>query len=477
MNTTEHRARRGFRCRQLAIVPVALVAWIALGMTSGVANAATPVAGADNGNAPQGNANATANAAGNHSNSAGNNGTDNSAGNNGNGNSNSAGNNGTDNSAGNNGNGNANGHATSPTPTDVSTDVAGNSGNATGADHSNGNAGTSGDPTKPQPPSHADQNPGGANNGGNCGAYCSTRDGSASQNGNGKGKATGKPCAGCVGKADNKNPKGQRPNGHDHNNGYECDGNHGIGKGNPAHTACTPTTPPCVDTPGHPCTPPCVDTPGHPCTPPCVNTPGHPCTPPCNPATQNCGGGGDCNTTPAGCGGETCPPGTVEKPNGDCVTPDCVPTAANHQCGHKHPECVPTKANDFCSDVEGNHHVHKPPTVLGNRFVNTPPETLPFTGTNTAGMLGTGLLALLFGLVLLALGRRQPAEGSLIQRLQFATSMATAGAPTRYVPRHAAPTTPRAWSDMTALGRQLASHSRTTVVVENRPGAWRRLTT
>ena len=34
------------------------------------------------------------------------------------------------------------------------------------------------------------------------------------------GKATGKPCAGCVGKADNKNPKGQFfPNGTDHNKG------------------------------------------------------------------------------------------------------------------------------------------------------------------------------------------------------------------------------------------------------------------
>src|SRR5205807_2872639 len=67
-----------------------------------------------------------------------------------------------------------------------------------------GTAGTSGDPSQPQPKSNADQNPGGANNGGDCGSYCSTRDGSPSGNGNGGGKATGKPCAGCVGKADNK---------------------------------------------------------------------------------------------------------------------------------------------------------------------------------------------------------------------------------------------------------------------------------
>lgn len=98
--------------------------------------------------------------------------------------------------------------------------------------------------TSPQPLSNADQNPGGAN--GQCpgGPYCSTRDGSPSQNGNGNGNANGKPCAGCVGKADNKNPQGQKPNGSDGNNGYECDGNNGIGKSNPAHTACRSGSPP-----------------------------------------------------------------------------------------------------------------------------------------------------------------------------------------------------------------------------------------
>src|SRR4051812_5274007 len=68
--------------------------------------------------------------------------------------------------------------------------------------------------------------------------YASTCDGRASLNGNNKGAATGEPCQGCVGNADNKNPRGQFPNGTDHNNGYECDGNHGIAKGNPAHTDC-----------------------------------------------------------------------------------------------------------------------------------------------------------------------------------------------------------------------------------------------
>jgi hypothetical protein len=46
----------------------------------------------------------------------------------------------------------------------------------------------------------------------------------------------GKPCAGCVGNADDKNPPGQFPN--DPNAGYECDRNQGIGQGNPAHSPC-----------------------------------------------------------------------------------------------------------------------------------------------------------------------------------------------------------------------------------------------
>ncbi|MFP5254064.1 MAG: hypothetical protein ACLGH4_09750, partial [Actinomycetes bacterium] len=109
------------------------------------------------------------------------------------------------------------------------------------ADHSQGNAGTSGTWNQRQPNSGADDNPGGAN--GQCadyeGVYCSTRDGSASENGNNVGKSTGRPCAGCVGRADNKNPQGQKPDAkRDGNSGYECDGNNGIAKGNPAHTMC-----------------------------------------------------------------------------------------------------------------------------------------------------------------------------------------------------------------------------------------------
>jgi LPXTG-motif cell wall-anchored protein len=93
------------------------------------------------------------------------------------------------------------------------------------------------DNQSPQPASTADYSGHGANV---HGSYDSTRDGSPSGNGNGGGQAKGKPCAGCVGKADNKNPKGQAPDGPtDNNRGYECDGNHGIGRSNPAHTGCT----------------------------------------------------------------------------------------------------------------------------------------------------------------------------------------------------------------------------------------------
>ncbi|HSE72101.1 MAG TPA: LPXTG cell wall anchor domain-containing protein, partial [Nocardioidaceae bacterium] len=129
--------------------------------------------------------------------------------------------------------------------------------------------------------SRADENDGGAN--GQCpgGAYCSTRDGSPSENGNGAGEAKGKPCAGCVGRAGNKKPQGQMPDSSDGNAGYECDRNHGIGEGNPAHTGCTedqggdeqPSEP---GTPGQPMTPSEPETPSEPGQPVEPSTPGSP---------------------------------------------------------------------------------------------------------------------------------------------------------------------------------------------------------
>jgi hypothetical protein len=80
-----------------------------------------------------------------------------------------------------------------------------------------------------------DQNGNGANV---SGPYDTTCDGTASGNGQGNGAGNGKPCAGCVGNADNKNPPGQQPGPQDPNAGYECDTNQGIAKGNPAHSGC-----------------------------------------------------------------------------------------------------------------------------------------------------------------------------------------------------------------------------------------------
>lgn len=124
------------------------------------------------------------------------------------------------------------------------------------------NSGQFGDTTQPQPRSNADRTGHGANV---SGPYDSTRDGSPSLNGNGNGAAVGKPCAGCVGRADNKNPHGQLPGGSDANAGYECDRSNGVGKSNPAHTACRSTTPPqAPGTPGVPGTPPVPGTPAGP---------------------------------------------------------------------------------------------------------------------------------------------------------------------------------------------------------------------
>ena len=66
---------------------------------------------------------------------------------------------------------------------------------------------------------------------------CDGTQGMNGSDGNGK-------CAGCTGKADDKSPGGQSRN--DHNNGYECDNNGGVGKGNPPHARCPIEPPPTV---------------------------------------------------------------------------------------------------------------------------------------------------------------------------------------------------------------------------------------
>ena len=164
----------------------------------------------------------------------------------------------------------------------------------------------------------------GANQGG---PYDNTCDGSPSGNGNGNGQATGKPCAGCVGNADDKNPgyntngKGQMPNGSDHNAGYECDRNHGIGRTNPAHTGCrTDTT---VNPPPQTCPNGSPMPPSGKCdqsTPKCPNGSPMPPSGKCDESTPNtCPNGspmpenGKCDT-----GQQTCPNGSPMPPSGNC---------------------------------------------------------------------------------------------------------------------------------------------------------------
>ena len=96
-------------------------------------------------------------------------------------------------------------------------------------------------PESPAADSKAADDTAGANSGASAnesGPYDSTSDGSPSGNGNGGGDNSSKPCAGCVGNADDKNPPGQLPGPEDSNAGYECDTNSGVGKTNPAHSGC-----------------------------------------------------------------------------------------------------------------------------------------------------------------------------------------------------------------------------------------------
>jgi hypothetical protein len=254
-----------------------------------------------------------------------------------------------------------------------------------------GTSGTSGSTSQPQPTSNADQNSGGAN--GQCpgGPYCSTRDGSPSGNGNGNGNATGKPCAGCVGKADNKNPQGQMPNGTDHNAGYECDRNHGIGRSNPAHTGCTtPTTSGGGDCTTNPTAPGCTPGGGSDCTT-------NPTAPGCTTPPTTGGGGSDCTTNPTAPG---CPSGPPTSGGGGT-------------------QCTPTAANNFCSTVEGEQE-SKPPAsqapsaeVLSESVTQPPAATttsLPLTGAIVAPLVAVGACALCAGVALLVVvsRRRQP---------------------------------------------------------------------
>jgi hypothetical protein len=205
-----------------------------------------------------------------------------------------------------------------------------------------GNAGTSGDPNSPQPNSNADNNGVGANNG--PGPYTSTRDGSPSGNGSGTGNATGEPCAGCVGKADNKNPPGQMPGPSDANAGYECDTNHGIAQTNPAHTGCAEVSGGTETPPGGTETPP-----------------GGTETPPCDTATTNCA--------------------------------PCVPSASNNNCAEVAGEqIVQTSAS-------------APTEVLAESTTQVEATSLAATGIDVGDLLVIAMALLLTGTALIAFAR------------------------------------------------------------------------
>jgi hypothetical protein len=274
--------------------------------------------------------------------------------------------------------------------------------------------------TQPQPKSNADQNTGGAN--GDCGSYCSTRDGSPSKNGDpkgtGGGKATGKPCAGCVGKADNKNPPGQYKDGSDHNAGYECDRNQGIGKTNPAHTGCTTsTTPPeCEPKQGE-------DANCQPVTPGCTPKQGEDAN--CQPVTPGCTPkqGEDANCQPV-------TPGCVVTPTNTCSQPECVEsdtvscdegdvcTPTDEVPCDDEEFCVPSEQTTCAFDNLGEEgsrgpvanegtEANRAPAVLGTEASRPAAGALPNTGAS--GQLSllavTGLGLLLVGGASLAMRR------------------------------------------------------------------------
>jgi hypothetical protein len=261
----------------------------------------------------------------------------------------------------------------------------------------------SGDITKPQPFSNADSNNTGANDTSATNQYRSTRNGAPSLNGNGGGKQTGQPCAGCVGKADNKNPPGQAPNGTDHNAGYECDRNHGIGRSNPAHTGCQTTVSRCVPTAGQDsnCQPihKCVPTAGQDSncqTQKCVPTAGQDS----NCQTQKC--------VPVGNQDSSCSPpkdclGVV---NGTATPAMCNPPLSGGGGG---------PATGSTTPVTGR--TVTPVTQVTTPAAGTTPApgtALPFTGSNVALLVQLGLLMLLGGAVLVIAPRKsRPAHARL----------------------------------------------------------------
>jgi len=267
--------------------------------------------------------------------------------------------------------------------TAIATGAPGNgnaSANATGGGGGSGSTATSGPGNSAQgcDGTHNSDTGHGANQ---SGPYDNTCDGSPSGNGNGNGQATGKPCAGCVGNADDKNPKGQMPNGSDHNAGYECDRNHGIGRTNPAHTGCTASTvtpPPETCPNGQPIPPSGKCNSENPPPETCPN--GQPI-----PPGGNCGGGNN-NESP--------PPTTTNTPE----------TPQQAVLGERQSSPETTTAPKQV--VLGAHAGGKTPAAKKAPSASAPEtaqeartasKTLPFTGTDMIAVLAAGALMLLAG--------------------------------------------------------------------------------
>ena len=213
----------------------------------------------------------------------------------------------------------------------------------------------------------------GANDGGGYQSTCDPNDFGGNGQESGPGKQTGKPCAGCVGNADDKNPPGQAPDGSDSNSGYECDGrdrpsqnqkgngNQGVGDENPAHTGCQNQNPPKPPT--------CPDGSPMPPSGKCGGTPPKTC-PDGSPMPAN----GNCNGGSNGGSGQTktCPDGRPMPAQGGCGNGN----GNNPQC----PDGSSMPANGVC--IQGT-------TVVNNPVPNAPALTPEVLGTTIANPVAT----------------------------------------------------------------------------------------
>ena len=264
-----------------------------------------------------------------------------------------------------------------------------------------------------------------------------------SDNGAGDGAATGKPCEGCVGNADDKNPPGQAGGGpNDHNNGYECDqrgrsdkeGNNGVGFGNPAHTGCeAQPEPPCEPAAGEDenCQPICVPTQSQnpDCSEKCkpTSTQNADCTEKCRPtSTQNA----DCTekcvptaTQDSSCKEKTCPAGQQMGTDGTCSKP-CV-AGQDAECSQVTPSCVESATKSCGGGASVLGEVLARPAerldVLGVS-IEAPAAVAPAALARTGGfqltaLVQAGMILAGFGLALTVMGRRRSRTVDVTRRI------------------------------------------------------------